>query len=208
LLPNGNWRRTAIASLVVGAAGAAVFWHGTDGLRAITSEQARRLTIARHPRDVPSVVLEDQDGQTFTLGAYQGRSVAVDFIYTQCKSVCALLSAGLQRLDRAEHSRAGDDRLQLVSISFDPARDTPARLSEYASRYGADGRGWRFARVRDAEDLARLLDAFGIVVIPDGTGDFQHNAAIHLLNRDGRLARVLDVDTPPDAIARALASSR
>ena len=208
MLPNSNWRRTAIASLVIGAAGAAVFWHGTDGLRAITSEQARRLSIARHPRVLPPVVLEDQDGQKFTLATYRGRPVALDFIYTQCKSVCTLLSAALQRLDRAERSWLGEDRMQLVSISFDPARDTPVRLSEYAARYGADGRGWRFARVHDAHDLARLLDAFGVVVVADGAGDFQHNAAIHVLDRDGRLARVLDVDTPPDAVARALASNR
>ena len=60
--------------------------------------------------------------------------------------------------------------------------------------YSADGRSWRFARVRDARDLAPLLRAFGIIVIPDAGGDFQHNAAVHLLDAEGRLARVLDLD--------------
>jgi protein SCO1/2 len=193
--------------LVVGAAGGAGLWRGTDGFRALTSEQARRIAIARRPRSVPAVPLEDQDGRPFTLGAYRGRAVAVDFIYTQCQSVCPLLSDAFQRIDLAERERSAEERLQLVSISFDPERDTPARLREYATRYGADGVRWRFARVRDARDLKLLLDAFGIIVIPDGAGDFQHNAAVHLLNTGGKLARVLDAGAPAVEVERAVAAS-
>ena len=204
-----SWQRTAAASLVVCAAGAALLWRGTEGFSALTSEQARRHAIARSPRVLPVVALEDQDGHAFTLASYRGEPIAVDFIYTQCVSVCTLLSAGFQRLDRAERSRnaSGDERLRLVSISFDP-RDTRDRLREYASRYQADGRLWRFARVRDARDLAPLLRAFGIVVIPDGRGDFQHNAAVHVLDAQGRLARVLDVGVEPLDVERAVLATR
>jgi protein SCO1/2 len=76
-------------------------------------------------------------------------------------------------------------------------------LREYASHYGADGKNWRFARVKDARELAALLQAFGVVVIADGRGDFQHNAAVHLLAADGRLARVLDATAEPQQVARA-----
>jgi protein SCO1/2 len=206
-VPEGSWLRTAAASLVICAAGGALFWRGTDGLHALTSEQARRNAIARNPRVIPAIALEDQDGQPFTFAAYRGRPLAVDFVYTQCVSVCTLLSMGFQRLDRAARLNEADPRLQLLSISFD-ARDTPERLREYALRYRADGRAWRFARVRDASDLRSLLSTFGVVVIPDGRGDFQHNAAVHVLNADGRLARVLDPDAPPDAVMRAIRDSR
>jgi len=199
--------RTAAASLFICAAGGASLWHGTSGFRALTTEQARRLAVERQPVVLPVTALEDQDGQPFTLASYHGQPVAVDFVFTQCRSLCPLLSAGFQRLDRAERARKGSERLQLVSISFDP-RDTPAKLREYASRYRADGRAWRFARVRDTTDLAPLLEAFGIVVIADGRGDFQHNAAVHVVNRDGRLARVLDPDASPDAVANAARSVR
>jgi len=202
-----SWQRTTVASLLVCAAGGALLWRGTDGFHALTSEQARRRAIATSPRLVPVIDLEDQDGRRFTLAAYQGAPLVVDFIYTQCVSVCTLLSAGFQRLDRAEQSRSahGDERLQLVSISFDP-RDTPDRLRDYASRYQADGRSWRSARVRDARELVALLRAFGIVVIADGRGDFQHNAAIHVLDARGRLARVLDVGAEPSDVARVLSA--
>ncbi|HEU4993478.1 MAG TPA: SCO family protein [Gemmatimonadaceae bacterium] len=190
-----------MASLLVCAIGGALLWHGTDGLRAVTSEQARRRAIARAPRVLPVIRLEDQDGRPFTLEAYRGRAVAVDFIYTQCQSVCKLLSAGFQRIDRGQQAVAADDRLQLVSISFDP-RDTPGHLRAAASHYRANGATWRFARVSDPRQLGQLLVAFGIVVIPDGRGDFQHNAAVHLLDREGRLAAVLDADASPEEVLR------
>jgi protein SCO1/2 len=204
-----SWQRTAVASLMVCAAGGALLWRGTDGFHAVTSEQARRYAIAESPRVLPAVALEDQDGHPFTLGAYQGGPLVVDFIYTQCVSVCTVLSAGFQRLDRDERSRngAGAERLRLLSISFDP-RDTPDRLREYASRYRADGRLWRFARVRDVRELTPLLRAFGIVVIADGRGDFQHNAAVHVLDAEGRLARVLDAAAEPADVAHAVAATR
>jgi len=204
-----SWQRTTVASLLVCAAGGALLWRGTDGFRALTSEQARRHAIAMRPRVLPDAALEDQDGRPFTLASYRGAPLVVDFMYTQCVSVCTLLSAGFQRLDRAEQQRSahGDERLQLVSISFDP-RDTPDRLRDYASRYQADGRSWRFARVRDTRELVSLLRAFGIVVIADGRGDFQHNAAIHVLDARARLARVLDVGADADEVARAASAIR
>ncbi|HVE32600.1 MAG TPA: SCO family protein [Gemmatimonadaceae bacterium] len=201
--------RTAVASAVVWATGGALFWRGTDGFRAFTTEQARRLAVATHPRSLPPVALDDQDGRPFTLASYRGEPVAVDFVYTQCVTLCTNLSAAFQRLDRAERARAvgGSVRLRLVTISFDP-RDTPEQLRLYASRYQADGNDWRFARAHDARELPALLSAFGITVIRDARGDFQHNAALHLLNADGRLSRVLDIDADVGDAVRATPVSR
>lgn len=193
-----GWARTVVASTVIGAAGGVLFFSGTDGFRAFTTEQARRLAVEESPRDVPPVPLEDQDGIPFVLGDYGGQRVAVNFIYTQCATTCALLSAGFQKIHRAGSG------VQLVSISFDP-RDTPARLKDYGAHFGADGTTWRFATARDSTEILRLLRAFGVVVIPDGRGDFQHNAAVHLLDAAGRLARVLDADASLDDVARAVA---
>ena len=202
-----GWRRTAVASLVVCSLGGALLARGTEGFRALTSEQSRRNTIARSPRTLPDVALEDQDERPFTLADYRGRPIAVDFVYTRCRSICAVSNAGFHRLDAAERSRQDDEveRLALVSISFDSS-DTPDRLREQANRYEADGRSWRFARLRDPRQLTALLNAFGVIVIPASGGDFQHNAALLLVNAKGQLARVLDADAPPDEVTSAVAS--
>ena len=207
-MPNGSWVRTGVASLAICLASGAFLWRGTDGFRALTSEAARRRAIAASPRNVPAVVLEDQDGQSFTLQHYRGQPLLVDFVYTTCSSVCPLLSEDFRRLASAPQSARGDDgrRLQLVSITFD-SLDTPQRLREYASHYQADGRSWRFARVRNVRDLEPLLQAFGVVVINDGRGGFQHNAAMHVLDSRGRLSRVLDVGTSPNELAHAVAET-
>jgi protein SCO1 len=209
--PSDGWLRTAIASVAICLAGGTLVWRGTDGFRALTSEQARRRAVAAAPRAIPHVELEDQDGQPFTLDAYRGHPVLVDFVYTRCRSICPLLSDAFQRVDRVQQSTWSTDQrdrsLQLVSITFD-LLDTPADLREYGRHYNADGHAWRFARVRQPRDLAPLLRAFDIVVIPDGRGEFQHNAAVHVLNAQGRLARVLDPDVQPTDVVRAAEASR
>lgn len=199
--------RPAAGAAVAALLGAGVLAAGTDGFRAFTTEQTRRLDVVRRPRRLPPVALEDQDGRPFVLAEYGGRPLVVDFIYTQCRTVCGLLSASVQRMYRLQ-GVSGDVPVPLVSISFDAARDSRAALAQYASKYGADGRRWRFARVTDARDLPALLAAFGVVVVPDSAGDFEHNAAVHLVNREGRLARIVDLPRTPDEGAGVLSIAR
>lgn len=188
--------RSLCAALVVLAAGAGTLWAGTDGLQAFTSEQARRLAVERDPRVLPEVVLEDQDGVRFTLVEYRGRRVLVDFIYTRCPTLCLAMGSSFQQLYRRFEIQTGEEGPLLLSISFDPQHDTPATLRAYTKRFGADGGRWRFARIENRAQLEALLDVFGVVVIPDGFGGFQHNAAIHLIDRRGRLAGIFDYDRP------------
>lgn len=189
-------KRSIAAGLLVTALGVAVLGWGTDGFRAYTAEAARRETVLRDPRPIPLIMLEDQHGQTFRLQDLQGKLVAVEFIYTGCETICRSLGVAFRQIaERVPPDALGRD-LVLVSISFDPRRDDPARLAHYAEIYGADGRNWRIARIQNESDLPLLLDAFGIVVIPDGLGGFEHNAAIHLVDRGGRLAEIADIGEP------------
>jgi len=65
-------------------------------------------------------------------------------------------------------------------------------LQRYAARLNADPALWRFVRMPDARDTKRLLDAFEVVVVPDGRGDYEHNAALLVVDPQGRLVRVFD----------------
>ncbi|HUX30254.1 MAG TPA: SCO family protein [Thiobacillus sp.] len=171
-------------------------WWGTDGLSAFTAETARRIDILRSPRRLPAVVLEDQDGRAFHLQDYRGRLLAVEFIYTHCATLCRSQGMVFKQIRDGVPRQALGSEFALISISFDPDRDDLTSLKAYGQTYGADGTYWRIARVRRAADLKLLLDAFGVVVIPDGLGGFEHNAAIHLIGRDGRLAQISDLDQP------------
>lgn len=188
--------RSVVVTALVAVLGTGIFWWGTDGFTAFTAETARRASILRTPRPLPAAVLEDQDGRVFGLDDYRGRLLVVEFIYTRCETICRTLGMAFKQIrDRIPADALGRD-VALLSISFDPERDDPASLAAYGRSHGADGAHWRLARVRDERELSALLAAFGIVVIPDAFGGFEHNAAIHLVGRDGRLVAISDLDEP------------
>jgi protein SCO1/2 len=185
-------RRTAIAATFVCAAGLAVAHAATDGFAAFTLESARRLHALRSPLPVPDLALDLADGGRARLSALPGRVLLVDFIYTRCPTLCTTLGSAYARLQQrlAAQIAAGDVRL--VSVSFDPERDGPAALLGYRARYSRDAAGWVVGRPERADELPRWLEAFGVVVIPDGLGGFAHNAATHVVGPDRTLVAILD----------------
>lgn len=197
---HSRWRAAAASLAVTLAAGAVLVW-STDGLRAFTAEAARRERVTRSAQPLPRAELEDQDGRRFTFDAYRGRRVAVEFIYTRCASVCRSLGTAFRQIrDTLPPHRLGRD-FALLSLSFDPAHDDLGALRAWAAVHGADGDAWRVARVTSPARLEAILAAFGVVVIPDGAGGYEHNAAIHLLDGDGRLVRISDLEAPQRFVA-------
>jgi len=195
--------RAVLAASAVVAAGLAVLAALTDGFSAMTTDGAWRLAVAERPRLLPDATFLDESGHAFRLSALRGRPVLVEFFYTNCPAICGLLASQFQSLPDTLVEWPRSPEVLLLSVSFDPARDTVTELADYAARLGADGRIWRFARVSDPDELRRLLDAFGVVVLPDGAGGFVHNAAIYSVDADGRLAGVYDPDAAERAIAEA-----
>lgn len=83
-------------------------------------------------------VLIDQFGQKRKLASevFADRIVVLDFAYTTCTTICPVLTALLTKVQTGLGDRLGKD-VALVTITVDPARDTPARLREYAAKHGA-----------------------------------------------------------------------
>lgn len=173
-------------------------WAITGGFEAVTAEQARRLDISRKQPAVPEVRLIDQFGRAFRFGEWvreENRYLIVDFIYTNCQSLCRSLGTEFQQLQRGIAERGLQDRIHLLSVSFDPAHDSPAVLKEYAGHMQAMPDIWTFATVGDVSELDGLLRTFGVIVIPDRQGGYQHNAALIQIAPSGRLVRVTDLDS-------------
>jgi len=209
--------RTALASaLFVLLALVSAAWL-THGFRTWTAEGARRLELVREPAAAPAVdvvVAGDGPRPLPQLLRADGAVTIVDFVYTHCRSACAALGTGFQQLQArilaSEATRAAGTagRVRLLSISFDRERDDPATLARYAAALDARRDTWRFAAVPDAAQLASLLRRFQVVVIPDGLGGYEHNAALLVIDPDGRLVRIFDYARLDDAwhFARALAA--
>ena len=90
------------------------------------------------------VGLLDQDGRPLRLytDVLKGKTVVVNAFFTTCTSVCPLMNRNLEKIQEAFAERVGKD-LFLVSITVDPATDTPPRLKEYARKFNARP-GWTF----------------------------------------------------------------
>jgi len=110
---------------------------------------------------LPEVRLVDSTGRDRVLGkdVLGSRLAIVDFIYTSCTSVCPVLSSVLGAVQDDLGPRLGTE-VEMVSVSIDPAADTPSRMREYAERFGA-GPEWTFLTGSKPE-IDRLLARAGV----------------------------------------------
>lgn len=188
--------RTWLASCVLLVIGGVALATATDGFRAFTSEAARRVEIRRHPPQVPVVMLETQSGAHINLTDLRGKWVLVDFIYTRCMSYCQVLGGDFAQLQDLLAEPLAQGKVVLLSISFDPAHDTPAELAAYQERFRTRGHGWLATRPVDQNGLKQLLRTFGVTVVPDVLGGYVHNAAIEVVNPQGRVVGIFDMGNP------------
>lgn len=188
--------RTATASLLVVAAGVTLLTVATDRLQAFTTETARQVFVRQHPFELPGVMIETQTGEQINLADLRGRWVLIDFIYTRCTTLCAVLGSEFNQLQNLLSEPLARGAVQLLSISFDPEYDQAPQLAMYLQRFRNHSPGWLAARPIDAAALDLLKSSFGITVIADGFGGYTHNAAIHMVDPQGRLVDILEMGNP------------
>ena len=111
--------------------------------------------------NIPDTELLDQNGQKihFYTDLVKGHTVAINFIFTTCTTICPPLGATFARVQQELGDKAGRD-VRLISISVDPATDTPERLKAWGEKFHA-GEGWTFVTGNKSEvdDLLRALGA-------------------------------------------------
>lgn len=205
----GLWK-TFLASIVVLACGLTFLLQATAQGSAFTTETLRRTEIASTPYLVPELSVYDAEGNQNTLRqvlADGDRVWIVDFVYTRCQTICTALGSVFQQLQEQIRLRGLDDKVGLLSVSFDPAHDTSDALRIYRDRMRMDPAIWRVVSLSSPLDRRQLLDAFGIIVIPAPLGEFEHNAALHLVSGAGRLFRIVDYDDATRALDTALATA-
>ena len=192
--------RTAALSLLLALCGYAAADWLTHGFQVWTDEGARRLEVALQPVDALRVAVDGPGVAAPDLPALlaEGGGVTIaDFIYTRCQSVCLSLGSTFQQLQaalQADRAAGQSAKVRLLSVSFDGAHDHPAALRTYAQGLRADPALWHFVRVPDAAQEQALLRRLGVVVVPDGRGDYEHNAALLVFDTQGRMVRVFDIE--------------
>ncbi len=85
--------------------------------------------------------MTDSEGRSFSSAKLAGKVWIADFIYTSCPAECPRMTSEMHKI---QQQVAQDDDVRLVSISVDPEYDTPARMNEFAHRYGGPTQQWTF----------------------------------------------------------------
>ncbi|HZG53929.1 MAG TPA: SCO family protein [Pyrinomonadaceae bacterium] len=144
----------------------------------------------------PDASLVNQDGKKITLQQYRGRALVLTFIYTRCPlpDYCTLMSNNFAELNRELHgSPELRDRAHLLSITLDPAYDTPQVLRSYGAAHTENYQsekfeGWEFATGQPGE-IERVAHFFGLSYRREGE-QINHSLRTAIIAPDGKLYKL------------------
>jgi protein SCO1/2 len=155
------------------------------------SPPPNRLAVIR---TAPDFALVDADGGKTTLKQYRGKVVLVSFIFTTCNGSCPATTHRMAKVqsELARHAEL-KDRVQLISITLDPERDTPGKLGDYMHLYELDPVRWCFLTgPKDA--VHKTIADWGMWVKPAANGQLDHPSRVFLVDPQGRVREVYNLD--------------
>lgn len=200
---NNVINRSWISLIVVIVFGLVMFYGGTDGFTAFTTETARVNKLMQERPAFPKATIIDSKEREYTIDEFAGKHVLITFMYTACTTVCVELEKNMYEVYEMMPKGTLDD-LMFLSISFDPERDDPERLEKYRTYFNSDGETWRMGTITDEKELGALLKAFGVIVIPDDYGHFAHNSAFYLIDEQSTLLEVMDYRKTEEAAEKII----
>lgn len=144
-----------------------------------------------------SLPLTDSQGQTRDWRTLRGKPRLMSMFYTSCQYICPLIVESGKAIER-QLSPAQQQRLGIVLISMDPARDNPAALKKVMDRRKLDASRWMLA-TPPADDVRAVAGVLSIRYRQLADGGFNHSSALILIDANGRiLARTEKIGSQPD----------
>jgi protein SCO1/2 len=142
---------------------------------------------------VRDATLLDQDGKTRRLSEWRGHRLALTFVYTRCPlpEFCPLMNQHFRSVQNTIATTPALADVRLLSMTLDPAYDTPKVLKPFAAGAGADPARWTFLTA-EPNEAAAFMAQFGIIVERDASNEVQitHNLRTAVIGADGRLKTV------------------
>lgn len=140
----------------------------------------------------------ERSGERFECAVLHGKVWIANFIFTSCPSVCPRLSATMAKLQRD----LAQTRVQLVSFTVDPERDTPEKLREYAKQFEADPQRWAFL-TGEKETIHKFIQDNFHLAVGDAADkanvlamDITHSGRFVLVDREGKIRGFYDAEDP------------
>jgi protein SCO1/2 len=179
----GLWRRLMVGAALSACAGVAA------------AAAAFKAGVFDPPRQAPAFVLQGSDGNELNLSRYRGKVVLLAFGYSSCGAVCPIT---LNTFAQARHklgAAAGD--VQVVYVTVDPERDTPARLKKFLGSFdptfvGGTGTEKQLEQVRKDYGVSARKIAY------EKTYAYDHSSFTYLIDRNGRIRALMPYGHSPD----------
>jgi protein SCO1 len=142
----------------------------------------------------PAFRLVSQEGGKVTNKDLDGHVSLVSFIFTTCNGACPATTHRMARIQE-EAAKRGlfKQGLRLVSITLDPARDTPEVLRGYMRLYDLDPKTWSFLTGPPAE-VNKVVAAWGMWAKPAANGQLDHPSRVFLVDRRGQIREIYNLD--------------
>lgn len=181
----------AVLATVLAAAlapGATAHHPGVDLDKAMGSKEQFFQLI---DQPAPPFVLADVDGNAVRLVDFADKVVVLNFVFASCEDVCPLHSALLAEVQARVNATPMKDRVQFITVTTDPASDSPDVLRAYGRAHGLASDNWLFLtkRLQDSEDATRkLAERYNVRFDPLDDGQQMHGVVTHVIDRGGRFA--------------------
>ncbi len=142
---------------------------------------------------IPDYKFTNQFGTPISLAQFKGQAVGLTFIFTRCPfpTFCPRMNQHFQKAEKQLKALGNATKnWTLLSLSFDPAWDTPERLHKYASTYNIDTNHWQFA-TSDMWTIDGITEQFGLTFYRDTPNALpNHNLRTVVIDASGRVHKV------------------
>lgn len=145
-----------------------------------------RLSVKDNISD-KSFELVNQNGEPVTFpDDYLGSTIIVGYVYTKCPDICPIITYNM----RDVYEELGEDEnVQFISVSFDPTRDSPEILAQYAESYKIDHGNWHLL-TGDSDVVDQLLERLEIAVVKTPTRFTDEGEAVYFLDHTDRVTLI------------------
>jgi len=179
----------------LGLAASLMWHHPRPGIELTTG------SLITPPRRLPDFSLIDQHGRTFGTANLRGHWSVLFFGYTNCPDFCPTTLTTLAALQKQLRAAETVEPPQVIFVSVDAKRDTPAQLAKYVPYFDPQFIGLTAADQPSIEAVARELGV-AVIIRPGADGNYtvDHSGAIFVVNPAGRLAAILTGPFTVDAL--------
>jgi protein SCO1/2 len=157
----------------------------------LAAPEEGRLAVIQ---SAPDFALTTQDGDALRMTDLKGKVLLVSFVFTTCSGSCPATTHRMGRVQEALRKRGllEGGRVRLLSVTLDPARDTPEVLRRYAKLYDADLKSWSFL-TGPRDRVEKVIAAWGMRARPTPGGQLDHPSRVFLVDAMGRVREIYDL---------------